>query len=575
MSSSSSGGGAGRSAGKKEKSSAKRGPSEALLVDAKRYAHGPLVAKSSSGSRKNKKLRKTLEEVQDDIIGAAASAAAAEVLLPQEAGYIETEGEMEKVYKLSQTTIRGAVDLNTAKLAMELDLPTFGPYRTHFSRNGRSMLFGGTRGHVAMMNAQHLKVTCELQLQEAVHDVQFLHNESLFAVAQNKYTYIYDNEGTEIHCMRKHERPYRLDFLPYHFLLVTVGQSGWVKWHDVSTGEYVTGFSTGHGATRVMTHNHANAVTHLGHSNGVVTLWSPAAGKPLASMFTHKAPVTDVAVDRSGTYMATAARDGFMKVWDLRKFGCIHAFKPDKPVTALDISDKGLLAMSSGRHVTILKDCFTRPTGVMYLKHEVKPGTKGASGGSNATASKAGLASSVSVSNVAFRPLEDVLGIGHSHGVATIIVPGAGEPNFDSFEANPFADRKQEREAEVRGLLNKLKPSMIALDTNFIGGVDKDEATRSSEKREAIRVANEEEVERRKSEKDGRLRKRGRNKISAKLRRKQKNVVDAQTVKLRNKLSREKEANAKKREEEENPEGVKRRKEKEQEFSALKRFQRK
>ena len=50
-------------------------------------------------------------------------------------------------------------------------------------------------------------------MQEAVRDVCMLHNESLFAVAQKKYTYIYDTQGTEIHwhvgallCARAHAR---------------------------------------------------------------------------------------------------------------------------------------------------------------------------------------------------------------------------------------------------------------------------------------------------------------------------------------------------------------------------------
>ena len=31
-----------------------------------------------------------------------------------------------------------------------------------------------------------------------MRDVSLLHNESLFAVAQKKYTYIYDTQGTEV-----------------------------------------------------------------------------------------------------------------------------------------------------------------------------------------------------------------------------------------------------------------------------------------------------------------------------------------------------------------------------------------
>lgn len=180
----------------------------------------------------------------------------------------------------------------------------------------RHLLFGGRKGHVATFDCMRMFVGCELQLQEDVHDVQYLHNETMFAVAQNRYTYIYDNKGTEIHCMKRHERPYKLDFLPYHFLLTTVGHSGWIKWHDVSTGEFVAGHGTGHGPCKVLTHNPTNAVSHVGHNNGVVTLWSPSSGKALVSMFCHKSPVTGIAVDREGKYMATTGLDGLLKVME-------------------------------------------------------------------------------------------------------------------------------------------------------------------------------------------------------------------------------------------------------------------
>ena len=365
-------------------------------------------------------------------------------------------------------------------------------------------------------------------------------------------SYIYDSKGVELHCMRRHERPHRLDFLPYHFLLTTIGHSGWIKWHDISTGEYVSGYSTGHGPSRVLTHNRINAVSHVGHSNGVVSLWSPAAGKALVSMFCHKAPVTDVAVDNSGRYMATAGLDGLMKVWDLRKYACIHAFKPRHPALSLDISDTGLLAMGVGREVQVLKDAFTRPVDVTYLQHEVTcTGTRVA--GEGAVASKRALASSIAVHSVKFRPFEDVLAIGHSHGVTSIVVPGAGEPNFDSFEANPFANPKQRREGEIQSLLGKLSSEMIGLgkcnmsyllcmhlclswcvcvyavrvDSSFVGGVDKDTETLRAEQQEVFFAANEKVMV-----KKDRNRARGKNKISAKLRRKQKNVVDAQTVRV-------------------------------------------
>lgn len=223
----------------------------------------------------------------------------------------------------------------------------------------------------------------------------------------------------ELHCLKDHERTYRLDFLPYHFLLVTAGHSGYVKWHDISIGEVVSSYQSGHGPCHVLKHNNINAVSHLGHSNGVVSLWSPAAGKSLVSMFCHKAPVTDLAVDREGNYMATAGMDGMMKIWDLRTFKCLHSYHTDYPVISLDISETGLLAMGMGREVQVLKDSFTRPTETMYLRHEIVPPDSKMIAGGGALAARKALPSSIAVTCVKFRPLEDVLAIGHSHGMSS------------------------------------------------------------------------------------------------------------------------------------------------------------
>ena len=58
--------------------------------------------------------------------------------------------------------------------------------------------------------------------------------------------------------------------------------------------------------------------------------------------------------------------------------------------------------------------------------------------------------------------------MGHSSGVSTLLVPGAGEPNLDSHVADPFAGRRARREAEVHQLLDKLQPEMIVLDPSTI-----------------------------------------------------------------------------------------------------------
>jgi U3 small nucleolar RNA-associated protein 7 len=76
------------------------------------------------------------------------------------------------------------------------------------------------------------------------------------------------------------------------------------------------------------------------------------------------------------------------------------------------------------------------------------------------------------IERVRWCPFEDLLGVSHNEGFATVVVPGAGEPNFDYFEANPYENTKQRQEAEVRSLLNKLQPEMISLNPGYIGNLD-------------------------------------------------------------------------------------------------------
>eukprot|EP00158_Paraphelidium_tribonemae_P007674 Partr_v1_DN28323_c1_g1_i3_m79219 putative WD repeat domain 46 len=234
---------------------------------------------------------------------------------------------------------------------------------------------------------------------------------------------------------------------------------------------------------------------------------------PVVKMLCHKGPVTAIALDAGGKYMVTTGLDSHMKVWDIRKFTPLHTYSTMRPATSLSISQKGLLAVGHGPHVTIWNDAFKFKQQSPYMNH---------------------LQPSTTVQSVKFCPYDDVLGVGHTDGISSLLIPGAGEANFDALEANPFANTKQRQEAEVKALLDKIQPEMITLNphdvarVNFRSGipdetVDPVKALAASELKKKTR---------------------GRNSAAKRLLRKQVNVIDAKKEALRARL--EKEAQARK-----------------------------
>ncbi|RKP32391.1 BING4CT-domain-containing protein [Metschnikowia bicuspidata] len=420
--------------------------------DVSKYARDAGKFPKKLSRAKSHRLQKGLKKVDQDYHDFVREAEATDVLLQEEAGFLEADGPMERTSKFRQDVIVEAVDVGTANKKVDLKLTELGPYTLEFTRNGRKLLIGGKKGHVASMDWRLGKLGCELFLNETVHAVKYLHNDNYFAVAQKKYTFIYDGNGVELHRLKKHVELTLLDFLPYHFLLVSAGYSGVLRYHDTSTGYLVSELKTKQGPTQAMKQNPWNAVMHLGHNNGTVSLWTPTQNLPVVKMQSNRGPIRDLAVDREGRYMAVGGSDKRIQLWDLRKLQELDSYLCPTPPKSLDISDRGLLSVAWGPHVTVWKDIFKTHQEEPYLTH---------------------LLPSSRIEKVQHVPFEDVLGIGHAKGVSTMIVPGAGEANFDALEVNPYESTKQKQEKEVHSLLNKLAPDTVALDPTFIGMVDK------------------------------------------------------------------------------------------------------
>ncbi|KAL2112485.1 hypothetical protein VUR80DRAFT_7482 [Thermomyces stellatus] len=473
---------------------------------------------------KDKKLKRNLTALDKKFNDAAVKAKDAEILHENTAGFLETEHELERTYRVRQDDITKNSGIETAQKRFDLSLTEFGPYVFDYSRNGRELLLGGRKGHIATMDWREGKLGCEINLGETVNDVKWLHNNQYFAVAQKKYAYIYDRNGVELHCLRKLMDVSHMEFLPYHFLLATMSSTGWLKYQDTSTGNLVSEIRTGLGAPVSLAQNPWNAILHAGHQNGTVTLWSPNSAEPLVKLLAHKGPVRSLAVDRGGRYMVSTGQDLKMAVWDIRMFKEMNTYFTRQPGSSVAISDTGLTSVAWGTSTTVWKDLFsTEKVKNPYM-------TWGGEG--------------KKIERVKWCPLEDVLGLGHDDGFSSILVPGAGEANYDALEVNPYENARQRQEGEVKALLNKLQPEMIALDPNFVGQLDlRSQKQREAEKDLDMNTDLMEEL---------RNRTRGRNSALKKYMRKQRkrNIIDEKRLRIEQLYKEQKAKNAQRQEEE-------------------------
>ncbi len=199
-------------------------------------------------------------------------------------------------------------------------------------------------------------------------------------------------------------------------------------------------------------------------------------GKPLVKMICHRGPVKGLAVDPAGNYMATSSLDNTVKIWDVRTLKPLASYTTRSAATSLAISQRGLLAVAGGPHVQVWKsDVMTKGIASPYLAHLI-PGSF--------------------VCETKFCPYEDFLGVGHTGGFSSLVVPGAGEPNYDAFEANPYESKKQRRETEVVRLLEKIPAAMISLNPGSVGRIASvEEKEAQAELKEVMEDANRRSVD--------------------------------------------------------------------------------
>ncbi len=109
---------------------------------------------------KDKKSRALVLASEEKFDRAVEARDKSELLLTESAGLLEAEG-MERTFRFPQEAIRAAVDVAAARTAFALDLPTYGPYKCAYSRNGRCVCVAGWCG-VVRGGARRVEGVCPL-----------------------------------------------------------------------------------------------------------------------------------------------------------------------------------------------------------------------------------------------------------------------------------------------------------------------------------------------------------------------------------------------------------------------------
>ncbi|KAJ7303330.1 hypothetical protein JRQ81_012272 [Phrynocephalus forsythii] len=228
-------------------------------------------------------------------------------------------------------------------------------------------------------------------------------------------------------------------------------------------------------------------------------------------------------------YMATSGLDRKLHIYDLRAYRRLHSLLLPTGAGHLDFSQRGLLGAACQEVVQVSS---SGRLGGVYVS-----GVQGHLGGAPSSPTTCHSLPRPA-HGLRFCPFEDVLGVGHEEGFVSLLVPGAGEPNFDALESNPFRSKKQRQEWEVKALLEKIPAELISLDPGQLGAVD----AISLEQRHKERVERLGFDPQAKKKFIPRKRMKGRDSASGRLRRKTKVAAEEQRTAIRKSVAEKLEA---------------------------------
>ena len=89
---------------------------------------------------------------------------ASQLFNTEDYGYLQVETERERTLKVTQQELKESLPVQVANDIFDLSLKDFGPYNSlSTTRNGRHVLLGGSKGHLAMLDWKRKNLVVEFQ----------------------------------------------------------------------------------------------------------------------------------------------------------------------------------------------------------------------------------------------------------------------------------------------------------------------------------------------------------------------------------------------------------------------------
>ena len=156
---------------KRDSGKKKKGKKEINPETLAKYSRGETGKGVAISNVKTKYFKHEQKLAEKNLAFTAELSARSELLHQEEAGFLEGD-DRQFSSQIKQKQIKDAVDKDSAAKGFQLNLQQFGPYKLNYTKNGRHLVLGGRKGHIAAFDWQSKNLMCEINVMESVHDVQ-------------------------------------------------------------------------------------------------------------------------------------------------------------------------------------------------------------------------------------------------------------------------------------------------------------------------------------------------------------------------------------------------------------------